>query len=126
MSLRSDGNYPPVRIAAFDALLLFNPLQDDFALVRYFFAVMCTDSSRLVQRRLAESLLLSLPVLAAVQDLAAPEMVFEEEGSSKKEKDPLTMVLKALRKRTGRSNNFRQAMLDTLTCVPCWPPLVLR
>ncbi|KAK4696234.1 transcription initiation factor TFIID subunit 2, partial [Phenoliferia sp. Uapishka_3] len=109
-----DGNYPPVRIAAFDALLLLNPLQDVLPLVRYFFGVLRNDSSLLVQRRLAQSLLQSLPVLAAIHDLAAPEMVFEEEGAAKKEKDPLSNVLKALRKKPGRSVNYRQQLLQTL------------
>lgn len=114
---RSDGNYPPVRIAAFDALLLLNPLHDVLPLVRYFFGVLRNDSSLLVQRRLAQSLLQSLPVLAAVHDLAAPEMLFEEGGGTKKSRndpDPLDPVMRSLRKRPGRSNNFRQALLQTL------------
>lgn len=109
-----DGNYPPVRVAAFDALLLLNPLQEHLALARYFFSVLRDDSSRLVQRRLAQGVLESLPVLAAVQDLAAPELVFEEDGATKKEKDPLAAQLKALRKKPGRSLNFRQCLLQTL------------
>lgn len=109
-----DGNYPPVRIAAFDALLLLNPLQDNLPLVRYLFSVLREDSSRLVQRRLAEGILDSLPILAAIQDLAAPDNVFEEEGVVKKEKDPLSQQLKALRKKPGRSLNFRQSLLQTL------------
>lgn len=85
------------------------------------------DSSKLVQRRLAESLLLSLPVLAAVHDLAAPEMTFEEDGKKEKEKDALNNTLKALRKKPGRSMNYRQCLLQTLTCVPglSWYPAIL-
>lgn len=119
-ALRSDGNYPAVRIAAFDALLLFNPLHEVLPIIQYFFAVMTNDSSRLIRRRLAESFLLSLPVLVAVHDLAAPEMVFEEEEPTKKETDPLVLVIKALRKKT-RSKALREALVNTLTCV-----LVLR
>ncbi|GAA5878689.1 hypothetical protein JCM8547_002132 [Rhodosporidiobolus lusitaniae] len=106
-----DGNYPPVRIAAFDALLLLNPLQDVLPLVRYLFAVMRDDSSRLVQRRLAESVLESLPILAAVQDLATPD-----EGKAGKDggRDELANVLKALRKKPGRSMNYRTSLLSTL------------
>lgn len=115
----SDGNYPPVRVAAFDALLLLNPLQEAWALVRYFFSVMREDSSRLVQRRLAQGLLESLPVLSAIHDLAAPDLVFEEEGVKKekdkdKDKDVLGNVLKSLRKKPGRSVNYRQHLLQTL------------
>ncbi|KAK4051913.1 hypothetical protein OIV83_002618 [Microbotryomycetes sp. JL201] len=109
-----DGNYPPVRIAAFDALLLLNPLQDHFPLVRYFFSVLREDSSRLVQRRLGEAILDSLPVLASMHDLAAPEIVFDEEDGKKKDKDPIEKQLKALRKKPGRSLNFRQCLLQTL------------
>lgn len=104
-----------MRIAAFEALLLLNPLQEAWALVRYFFAVMREDSSRLVQRRLAQGLLDSLAVLSAIHDLAAPEMVFEEDGFNRKEKDALGNVMKALRKKPGRSVNYRQCLLQTLT-----------
>ncbi|POY76846.1 hypothetical protein BMF94_0098 [Rhodotorula taiwanensis] len=110
-----DGNYPPVRLAAFDALLLLNPLQDVMPLVRYLFAVMRQDSSRLVQRRLAESILESLPVLAAVHDLAAPDPNADQAGDAKKERDELANVLKSLRKKPGRSMNYRTALLATLT-----------
>ncbi|GAA6000165.1 transcription initiation factor TFIID subunit TAF2 [Rhodotorula paludigena] len=111
-----DGNYPPVRIAAFDALLLLNPLQDVMPLVRYMFAVMREDSSRLVQRRLAESVLESLPVLVAMQDLAAPDPNAESAANdAKKERDELANVLKSLRKKPGRSMNYRTSLLQTLT-----------
>lgn len=110
-----DGNYPPVRLAAFDALLLLNPLQDVMPLVRYLFAVMREDSSRLVQRRLAESILESLPVLAAMHDLAAPDPNADQAGDAKKERDELANVLKSLRKKPGRSMNYRTALLATLT-----------
>ncbi|GAA5898524.1 transcription initiation factor TFIID subunit TAF2 [Sporobolomyces salmoneus] len=115
-SYTRDGNYPPVRAAAFDALLLLNPLQDVMPLVRYLFSVMREDSSRLVQRRLAETVLESLPVLAAVQDLAPPDPDVDEHGNpiNKKERDVLTNVLKALRKKPGRSLNYRQSLLATL------------
>ncbi|KWU43351.1 hypothetical protein RHOSPDRAFT_11631, partial [Rhodotorula sp. JG-1b] len=109
-----DGNYPPVRLAAFDALLLLNPLQDVMPLVRYLFAVMREDSSRLVQRRLAESVLESLPILAAVHDLAPPDPN-DSAGDAKKERDELANVLKSLRKKPGRSMNYRTALLATLT-----------
>ncbi|GAA5938378.1 transcription initiation factor TFIID subunit TAF2 [Sporobolomyces koalae] len=116
-SYTRDGNYPAVRIAAFDALLLLNPLQDVMPLVRYLFSVMRDDSSRLVQRRLAETVLESLPILAAVQDLAPPDPEVDEHGNplNKKERDMLTNVLKALRKKPGRSLNYRQSLLATLT-----------
>lgn len=114
--LNSDGNYPPVRIAAFDALLLLNPLQDVMPLVRYLFSVMRDDSSRLVQRRLAASVLESLPILAAVQDLAPPDPGAEDSKDEKK-RDELANVLKALRKKPGRSMNYRTSLLTTLVCV---------
>ncbi|GAA5914840.1 hypothetical protein JCM6882_007815 [Rhodosporidiobolus microsporus] len=108
-----DGNYPPVRIAAFDALLLLNPLQDVMPLVRYFFAVMRDDSSRLIQRHVAEAVLESLPVLVAMQDLAPPDPAAEEKEDKKK--DELANVLKSLRKKPGRSMNYRTSLLQTLT-----------
>ncbi|KDE02980.1 hypothetical protein MVLG_06514 [Microbotryum lychnidis-dioicae p1A1 Lamole] len=115
-----DGNYPPVRIAAFEALLLLNPFQDmqeSIPLVQYLFAVLRDDSSRLVQRRLAQALVEILPFLAVTKDLgAAPETGLEEFGAgSTKKGDSIQSTLKALRKKPGRSNNFRQCLLQTLT-----------
>jgi hypothetical protein len=85
-------------------------------LVRYLFSVMRDDSSRLVQRRLAGSVLESLPILAAVQDLAPPDPGAEDSKDEKK-RDELANVLKALRKKPGRSMNYRTSLLTTLTYV---------
>ena len=83
----------------------------------------------LVRRRLAQSMLLSLPVLIAIGDLAAPVkkgLVFEEVAKkpSKASHDMDDLVLKPLRNAVGRQNLYRQALLGALQYVlisfRCW------
>lgn len=112
-----EGNYPAVRVAAFDALLLLNTL-DLIPFIRYYFAVIRDDSSLLVRRRLAQSLLESLPILVSIGDLAPPVakgLSFEDTGS-KNDADPASMeqVLKQLRNTVGKSIAYRTSLLNVL------------
>lgn len=63
------GNYPPLRILAFDSLLLLRAFQEK-AIVRYMFLVMRDDQSLLVKRRLATGLVQCLPILVLMEELA--------------------------------------------------------
>ena len=128
-----DGNYPPVRIVAFDALLLLSPLDVarhsiGMAITNYICKVMSTDSSLLVRRRLAESALESLPVLVAMEELASPAQRADQEasreakarksGKPSKAKDDEALedqLLRSLRALPGRSKNTRGAILSALT-----------
>lgn len=74
-------------------------------------------------------MLLSLPVLIAIGDLAAPVkkgLVFEEVAKkpSKASHDMDDLVLKPLRNAVGRQNLYRQALLGALQYVlisfRCW------
>lgn len=111
-----EGNYGAVRSAAFEGLLLLRGLQEKI-IARYIFAVLRFDSNRIVQRRLAQSLVENLPILAAMDDLTAPENGHVEESaltSKKSEKDQVENLLKALRTHVGRSITLRDSMMAVL------------
>lgn len=112
-----EGNYPAVRIAAFDALLLLNTL-DLIPFIRYYFSVIRNDSSLLVRRRLAQSILESLPILISMGDLAVPVkkgLAFEEEGAEKMaELSNMDQTLRQLRNTVGKSIAYRTCILDCL------------
>lgn len=116
-SYTRDGNYPSVRIAAFEAILLLK-IFDVLPLLSYVFSVLRSDSSMLVRRRLAQALVTHLPILVAVRDIAAPakETLVLEDGTEKK-KDDLDVdknVIKALRREVGRSKTLRDGLLNVL------------
>ncbi|KAI9604502.1 hypothetical protein KEM48_000737 [Puccinia striiformis f. sp. tritici PST-130] len=62
------GNYLPLRILAFDCLLLLRGFQDK-AIIRYMFIVLRDDPSLLVRRRLAMGLVQCLPILVLIEEL---------------------------------------------------------
>jgi transcription initiation factor TFIID subunit 2 len=115
-----EGNYSAVRLTAFECLLLLKGFQDPVVL-RYIFNVLRCDSSLLVRRRLAESLVECLPVLVVLEDLAAVEEArgfIEEEGGERKPKaDPndLDRILKALKKEVGKNPVLKENLLSALT-----------
>lgn len=105
-----------MRSAAFDGLLLLRALQDK-VIARYIFAVLRFDSCRLVQRRLAQSLVENLPILAAMDDLAGQETGYVEEDAKASKKSSSTSVesmLKALRNSIGRSIMLRDSMMAVI------------
>lgn len=111
-----EGNYPAVRSAAFDGLLLLRALQEK-VIARYIFAVLRFDTCRLVQRRLAQSLVDNLPVLAAMDDLAGQDTGYIEEDARAAQKpasQSVDAMLKALRNSVGRSIMLRDSMMAVL------------
>lgn len=111
-----EGNYAAVRSAAFEGVLLLRGLQEKI-IARYLFAVLRFDSNRIVQRRLSQSLVENLPILAAMDDLTAPENGYLDDGShasKKSEKDQVDNLLKALRTHVGRSITLRDSMMSVL------------
>lgn len=116
-----EGNYPAVRLAAFDALLLLNTLES-LPFIRYYFAVIRDDSSLYVRRRLAQSVLESMPILVALGDLALPvrkELTFEEDVVVPEAVEPSTTesVIKLLRNSLGKSLTYRACLVSVLRCV---------
>ena len=111
-----EGNYPIVRIAAFDGLLLLRSLQEK-VIARYIFAVLRFDSCRVVQRRLAQSLVENLPILAAMDELSSQEPGYIEEEARLPQKpasQSVESLLKVLRNSVGRSIMLRDSMMAVM------------
>lgn len=119
-----EGNYAPVRMTAFDALLLLKGLRDPI-LVNYIFAVLREDKSPAVKARLAETMVASLPVLAAIEQLGGgagtEQPLFIEEENAPKPVAESTFNAEqaalALRKEYGKGENMRENLLSSLLCV---------
>ena len=106
-----------MRTAAFDGLLLLRALQEK-VIARYIFAVLRFDSCKVVQRRLAQSLVENLPILAAMDELASGEPGYVEEEATRVVQKPASQsvesLLKALRNSVGRSIMLRDSMMAVL------------
>jgi transcription initiation factor TFIID subunit 2 len=128
LSYTREGNFPAVRIAAFDSLLLLRALAERY-IARYMFAVLKFDSSLLVRRRLAQSMLESIPILITTEDFVKTtggdknddlELLEEDPSKPKKEKsnkdsNELDRVIKGLRKEIGKSVMFRECVISVLS-----------
>ncbi|TIB98529.1 hypothetical protein E3Q18_02027 [Wallemia mellicola] len=118
-----EGNYPPLRIVAFDCLLLLGALRHR-PIIQYFSTILGYDESRVVRRSLAQSMIESLIVLMATGDLAAiqkkePQFIEEDAKLSEiKEKDSgkseLDRQLKGLRKDIGKLASLRMGIMTAL------------
>lgn len=103
-------------MAAFDGLLLLRALQEK-VIARYVLAVLRFDSCRIVQRRLAQSLVENLPILAAMDELSGQEAGCIEEdakATQKQSSQSVDSLLKALRNSVGRSIMLRDSMMAVL------------
>ncbi|KAJ3895800.1 hypothetical protein GG344DRAFT_72802 [Lentinula edodes] len=115
--LTREGNYVPVRIAAFDGLFLtkwYTP-----QIMRYVLAVMANDSSRTVRRHVARSATQSLALLVQMGEMKSnskdsESLLIEEDGShpeklKESKKTEMDAMIKVLRKdrEVGKNENFR-------------------
>ncbi|KIK70503.1 hypothetical protein GYMLUDRAFT_32530 [Collybiopsis luxurians FD-317 M1] len=115
--LTREGNYVPVRIAAFDGLFLtkwYTP-----QIMRYVLAVMANDPSRVVRRHVARSATQSLAILVQMGELKSntkdsESLLIEEDGShpekhKESKKTEMDAMIKVLRKdrEVGKNEEFR-------------------
>lgn len=121
--IHSEGNYVPVRLAAFDCLLLSYSPTGKAELANYYFTVAARDSSRLVRRHVARGLcealvfLISTGAIRIPHDKAIQQLV---EGSSadqvaNAQNEELEAQLKALKKEIGRSAVMREGIMTVVT-----------
>ena len=119
----SEGNYTPVRIAAFEALLLNKWFSRKF-LARYIFAVIASDSSRIVRRFVARATITSLGILEAVGDIrynakdGEKPVLIEEDGAfpanaKQARRGDAEQALKAIRKDAGKQKGIRDIFIPT-------------
>ncbi|KZO96454.1 hypothetical protein CALVIDRAFT_514798 [Calocera viscosa TUFC12733] len=111
-----EENSTPVRIAAFDALLVMKwHLRP--ALIRYFFSIINGDPSRTVRRHVARAMVESLGIMYQVGELAAGHkkepLLVEEDGTPKKKSksSEASGMARALRKELQKSATFRECIL---------------
>lgn len=118
-----EGNYGPVRIAAFEALLL-NKWFPRKSLARYLFAVIGSDSSRTVRRFVARAAITSLGILEAIGDIrnsakdSEKAVLIEEDGSfmssaKQARRGEAEQALKAIRKDAGKQKGVREIFIPT-------------
>ncbi|KAJ7070580.1 hypothetical protein C8F01DRAFT_1106921 [Mycena amicta] len=119
--LTREGNYTPVRIAAFDGLFLtkwYSPL-----IMKYVLSVMAYDPSRTIRRHVARSACQSLALLVQMGEMKvnskeSESLLIEEDGSipannKESRKTELDAMIKALRKdkEVGKNEVFRELMM---------------
>jgi transcription initiation factor TFIID subunit 2 len=114
-----EENFTPVRLAAFDALLVMKWYARP-ALIRYFFSVVISDPSRTVRRHLSHAMVESLGLMYHINELGAAHkkepLLIEEDGREKKPKkgsEGSTMI-RVLRKELHKSATFRDCILPAM------------
>ncbi|KAL0951837.1 hypothetical protein HGRIS_008498 [Hohenbuehelia grisea] len=122
--LTREGNYTQVRIAAFDGLFLtkwYTP-----AIMRYMFAVMANDPSRVIRRHVARNACHSLAILVQMGEMKydmkeAESLMIEEDGTAPEKardnkKSELDIMIKALRKdrEVGKSEVVRDFLMPVV------------
>jgi transcription initiation factor TFIID subunit 2 len=120
-TLPREGNYTPVRIAAFDGLFMtkwYTP-----PIMNYVLAVMAHDPSRIIRRHVARNACQSLALLVQMGEMKLnskdPEsLLIEEDGSipdknKESRKSEMDAMIKALRKdkEVGKNEVFRELMM---------------
>ncbi|KZT52907.1 hypothetical protein CALCODRAFT_501745 [Calocera cornea HHB12733] len=111
-----EENFTPVRLAAFDALLVMKWYIRP-ALIRYFFSVIQSDSSRTVRRHVARAMVESIGILYQVGELGTVHkkepVLVEEDSAQKKNKksSEAGAMARALRRELHKSSTFRECIL---------------
>ncbi|KAI0323074.1 hypothetical protein OF83DRAFT_1234654 [Amylostereum chailletii] len=119
--LTREGNFTQVRIAAFDALFLtkwYTP-----KIMRYIFAVMANDQSRVIRRHVARSACQALALLVTMGELKngtkdSESVLIEEDGNApektrESKKSEVDVLIKTLRKdkEVGKNEIVREFLL---------------
>ncbi|PWN92640.1 hypothetical protein FA10DRAFT_276691 [Acaromyces ingoldii] len=102
------GNFHPVRVAAFDYLVLLRGLQHK-VLTRYIFAVLQTDESRAVKRHVARAVCEALAVSVALGEFGGGAG-----GGGASAESQVDAMLRAIRKEVGRSAAVREGFMAAL------------
>ncbi|KAL7425129.1 hypothetical protein Q5752_000817 [Cryptotrichosporon argae] len=119
LSYTREGNYEPVRLAAFDCLLLCKAPGRSQPLTRYIFDVLRSDNSLVVRRHVAQGLHEALLMTLAMGEVHVPSAgVVEDDG---RKRDEHNMIVKALRKDCGLkpelSDQANRALLSSYTAL---------
>ncbi|KAI5120798.1 hypothetical protein M0805_002425 [Coniferiporia weirii] len=119
-----EGNATQVRLAGFDGLFLtkwYTP-----KIMRYIFAIIANDPSRMVRRHVARNVCESLAVLAAIGEIKqaskeSESLLIEEDGSvpdkaKESKKTETELMIRALRKdkEVGKSEVLRECVMPVI------------
>jgi transcription initiation factor TFIID subunit 2 len=117
-----EGNYEPLRLLAFDALLLCKPPGRSLSLAQYLFDVIKNDYSltvrRHVSRAISESILMTLAVGEVYMNINPgvieinPDITPEQR--EKERESEQAKIVKAVRKEFNSKPELRQIVLDAL------------
>lgn len=119
------GNFVPLRLAAFNCLLMLGGLQHKI-IARYIFSILRTDESEVVKHALAKLMLESLAVSIATNvhgELKPRRTIFVDSDSDvysatreadKARQADLGQVLRVVRREVGRSASIRHGYLAAL------------
>jgi transcription initiation factor TFIID subunit 2 len=117
-----EGNYEPIRLVAFDCLLLCKPPGRSGPLAQYLVDVVQNDYSLNVRRHVAcglsESILMTL-ALGEVPNAPVPPAIFDDgsgdaERADKQREAGQMALVKAVRKEFGKKLDLRQLVQDEL------------
>lgn len=114
LAYTQQGTFTPLRIAAFNHLLLLSGLKHRIV-ARYLFAVLRSDESRLVKCTLAKAICESLAIAIATSE--SPTYVEESSDPAvidRARDKEMENTLRSLRKEVGRSAGVREGYLGAL------------
>jgi len=109
-----EGNYVPVRLAAFDCLLISSAPGSKAEVANYLFTVAAHDSSRVVRRHVARGICEALVYALSVGGIRLPAQKLIE-GEGRAPVDEVEVGLKALKKEVGRSAVMRDGLMSVIS-----------
>lgn len=118
----SEGNYEPLRLMAFDCLLLCKAPGRSVAIAQYLFDVIRHDYSLTVRRHVARAFSESILMTLAVGEVFMPRApgVIEVDSNHDREKEKANeekKIVKALRKDFNNKIELREVVQECLLCV---------
>lgn len=117
LAYTQQGTFTPVRIAAFNHILMLSGLKHRI-IVRYLFAVLRSDENRAVKRALARGMCEALAIAIATGDApgARQESIMEEDpaAADRARAKEMESTLRSLRREIGRSAAVREGFLGAL------------
>nr|XP_018260330.1 transcription initiation factor TFIID subunit 2 [Kwoniella dejecticola CBS 10117]OBR82488.1 transcription initiation factor TFIID subunit 2 [Kwoniella dejecticola CBS 10117] len=118
LSYTREGNFEPIRLVAFDGLLLCKPPGRSLAVDRYLIDVIRADNSLTIRRHVARGLSESILMTLALGEIQVPQPgVVEDENDDAKEKRleaQNTAIVKAVRKDFSKRLDIKSILQDAL------------
>ncbi|WRT69673.1 uncharacterized protein IL334_006663 [Kwoniella shivajii] len=118
LSYTREGNFEPIRMVAFDGLLLCKPPGRSVALDKYLMEVVRSDHSLTIRRHVARGLSESILMTLALGEITVPQPgVVEDENNEAREKRyeaQNTAIVRAIRKDFNKKMDVKQFIQDSL------------